>query len=459
MRSLAFKLTLAFLLVALIGAILVAGFVGLRTQKAFNRFVLNRFQADLIATLTDYYERNGSWKNINGLITHNIELRRRMPRDLPMPFILTDAQGRVIIGNAMYRLGDRLATRERGRTIPIIVNDKTVGRVLFTEGAWMVRLPESLESQFLKQVRLATIWGALGATIVALLLGALLAYNITRPVRELTMATHMITKGDLGYQVDIHTHDELEDLANAFNQMSRELARASKVRRQMTADIAHDLRTPLSVILGYAEALHDGKLAGSPETYAILHSEALHLQHLIEDLRTLSLADAGELSLDFQATELRPLLERTAAAYAAKAQEQGISIQVTVSQHIPHVQLDPERMMQVLGNLVSNALRYTPAGGTINLSTEEDNQHIILRVQDTGTGIAPESLPYVFERFYREDPSRRVGEGESGLGLAIAKSIVELHGGEINVTSQLGHGTTFEIKIPKNQMIHTPSSA
>lgn len=451
MHSLALKLTLAFLLVALIGAILVAGFVGLRTQKAFNRFVLNRFQSDLIVTLTDYYERNGSWDNIVTLVARNAELKRRMPHGMPAPFVLVDAQGRVIIGDTVHPPGELLSARERERAVPIKVNDKTVGRVLFTDGTWMVRLPESLESQFLQQVRLAAILGALGATIIAVLLGALLAYTITRPVRELTTAAHMITRGELGYQVDIHARNELGELANAFNQMSKELARASKVRRQMTADIAHDLRTPLSVILGYAEALHDGKLSGSPETYGILHNEALHLQYLIEDLRTLSLADAGELSLDIQATDLHSLLERSAAAYAPTAQEQGISIQVEVPPHMPPISADPERMMQVLGNLVSNALRFTPTGGIIRLSATEDEEHIILRVQDTGTGIAPEALPYVFERFYRADVSRRVGEGESGLGLAIAKSIVELHGGEIGVESQLGHGTTFEIKLPRSE--------
>lgn len=447
MRSLTLKLTLAFLLVALIGTILVAGFVGARIQAEFNRFVLNRFQADLVATLADTYERNGSWQNIAAMVAHNAQIRRRIPRGAAAPFLLTDARGEILIGNSLHPVGDHLSARDRARAVPISVDGKTVGRVLFTDGAWMVRLPQSLELQFLKQVRRATVLAALGATLIAVMLGALLAYTITRPLRDLKTGTHMIAKGKLGYQVQVHTKDEIGDLANSFNRMSSELARASKMRRQMTADIAHDLRTPLSVILGYAEALNDGKLSGNAETYSILHSEALHLQHLIEDLRTLSLADAGELSLDMQPTDIQALLQRIAAAYHAAASERDIALQIDAAA-LPIVRMDPERMMQVLGNLVSNALRYTPAGGVIRLTAESDANSLILRLQDTGAGIPPESLPYVFERFYRADPSRHIGEGESGLGLAIAKSLVELQGGSISVRSQLGQGTIFEIRFP-----------
>ena len=215
----------------------------------------------------------------------------------------------------------------------------------------------------------------------------------------------------------------------------------------MTADIAHDLRTPLSVILGYAEALSDGKLQASPEMYDVIYSEAQHLNRLIDDLRILSLADAGELSLDLQPVAPRDVLTRTAATHAIRAQGAEIELIVDAPDDLCPIQADPERMAQVLGNLVSNALRHTPAGGSVTLAASQEAQTILITITDTGEGIAPDDLPYVFERFYRGDAAR-VSNGESGLGLPIAKSLVEAQGGKISVTSTVDVGTTFRIDLP-----------
>lgn len=449
MRSLGLKLTLAFLVVGVMGAILVALFVGQRTQREFGQFVMDRYQVDAVAELAAYYQRNGNWDGIDAIVVR--DLSRRPGRWGPgwVPVTLIDANRKVVFGGWHYQVGEQVSRRDTGAGAPIEVDGETVGWLLFDSLRPTGHpLPGSPEWAFLARVTRATVYGAWGATVIALLLGILLARTISRPVRELTAATQLVAQGQLGHQVPVRTRDELGELAASFNQMSADLAHSNHLRRQMTADIAHELRTPLSVILGYTEALSDAKLQGTPEAFHIMHDEAQHLGRLVEDLQTLALADAGELSLTRRPTAPQTLLERAASAYRAQAEQKGISLHVLAAPDLPEVEVDPDRMAQVLSNLVSNALRYTPAGGEITLSAEFRPSVVRLRVRDTGAGIAPEDLPHVFERFYRGDKSRQRQEGESGLGLAIARSIVETQGGTIVVDSTPGEGTTFTIALP-----------
>lgn len=446
MRSLTVKLTLAFLVVALTGAGLVAIFLGRQTQREFNRFVLLNYQREIVNGVVDYYENRGSW---DGLVGEVPPTRwRRGDRPAPDLFTLLDAEGRILLAGRQYEVGQQLARSEMERAVPVQVDGQTVGWLLFGQTPIQVRdLPGSPELDFLERMQQALIRGALGATIVALLIGIFLARTISRPVRELTGATKRVAGGELGIQVPVRTEDELGELANSFNQMSADLAQSNQVRRQMTADVAHDLRTPLSVILGYTEALSDGKLQGTPQMYGVMHSEAQHLSHLIDDLRFLSLADAGELPLERRNVSPLDLLNRTAASNHAAAEQKQIDLQVQGAPDLPDLNVDPERMAQVLGNLTSNALRHTPAGGTIVLTARSEVEGVLLQVRDTGSGIAAADLPYIFHRFYRGDLSRQQ-TGESGLGLAIAKSIVEAHGGRITAESTLGSGTTITITLP-----------
>ncbi|NTV65765.1 MAG: HAMP domain-containing protein, partial [Oscillochloris sp.] len=271
---------------------------------------------------------------------------------------------------------------------------------------------------------------------------------ITHPLRELTTATRKLAAGDLGHQVSVRSRDELGELATQFNHMSADLDHAVQLRRQMTADIAHDLRTPLTVISGYLESLRDQVLKPTPERFATLYNETQILQGLVDDLHTLSLADAGELPLVRRPTAPAEILAHVAEAYGHAAEQAGIRLLTQISDELPMVSVDYERMSRALGNLVSNALRYTPVGGDIRLIADVDQSQLRMRVADTGRGISAEHLSNIFERFYRADAARQQQTGGSGLGLAIVRSIVEAHGGQVSVESIIGQGTTFTVSLP-----------
>jgi signal transduction histidine kinase len=453
LRSLTFKLTLAFLFVGLTGAFLVALFVRQRTQSEFDRLILDQNQQALVANLTQYYQIHRTWEGVEAVFHPGQEFPP--PESDPGPrwevrrslFAIANRQGMVVTGGGPDDLGRTLSQEDLQKGVALIVDNRTVGWLLFTPALDRWR-PGTPEGNFLISVSQATIYSAIGAALVALLLGGFLAYTLTRSLRELTAATQRLAKGELGHQVKVRSKDEMGLLAASFNQMSAELARSNELRRRMTADIAHDLRNPLSVLLGYTEALSDGKLNPSPETFTVMHTEAQHLSRLIDDLKTLSLADAGELPLVPQQVNPGDLLRRAALVHQVEAEKREISIQVQAPAELPLIQVDVERMAQVLGNLMGNALRYTSTGGEIVLSAAAQVGEVALRVADNGAGIAPEDLPFVFERSFRGDKARVQANGETGLGLAIAKSLVEAHGGTISVESSLGKGTTFSIYFP-----------
>jgi signal transduction histidine kinase len=442
MRSLAFKLIIAFLAVSLVGTALVALLAGRVTANEFGRFVFDRDQALFVEQLADYYQANSSWTGVEAMIPGG-----RMPggRGMgPGGILLVDAAGRVVVAGAGHRVGDPLPKEEVDRGRPVLVNEQRVGTLV---GGGSFR-PNANEGAFLNRVNQTLIWSALGATTVALFLGIFLTRALTHPLQELKVATRAVAQGDFGHQVEVYSQDEIGDLAASFNQMSADLARSRDTRRQMTADIAHELRTPLSLILGHAEALNDGVLPPTPETFHIIHDEARRLSRLVEDLRTLSLAETDELPLARRQASPGSLLEQVAMSLAARMQREKVDLQLEIAPDLPEVFVDPDRMAQVLTNLLENALRYTPPGGTITLAAGRSLANVRLSVADQGPGIEPQELSRIFDRFYRADKSRKRHEGGSGLGLAIARSIVIGHQGRIWAESEPGKGTTFFVELP-----------
>ncbi|MBU4480518.1 HAMP domain-containing protein, partial [Patescibacteria group bacterium] len=276
----------------------------------------------------------------------------------------------------------------------------------------------------------------------------LLSRRILAPVEALTSAVRRMTKGDLSQKVEVRTRDEIGELAQAFNTMADGLAHLEQLRRNMVADVAHELRTPLSNVRGYLEALRDGVMEATPATMDLLHSEAMLLSHLVDDLQELALAEAGQLSLNHQVVDLGQIAARAIEAVQPQAQAKGITLRLDVLEDLPLVRIDPQRMDQVLGNLLSNALTHTPSGGEITVTSTAKGTAVEISVSDTGEGIPPEHLPHVFERFYRVDKSRSRAVGGTGLGLAIAQQLVEAHGGHISLESEPGQGTRFTFTVP-----------
>lgn len=444
MRSITLRLVLAFLAVSLISTLLVVLFTRWRSGEEFRSFLLDQNRPGIVTALSKYYEVHGSWQGITDT-QFFVQSPSPRPERGKSPFTLVDNSGHIIIAGQGYDRGGTTSPSVLSKGITIHVNGKPVGTLLINRNRFPVGAPGS---NFLDRFNRQIFLSGLIALALALLLAVFLSRTLTRPIRELTAATQVTAKGELPQQVPVRSRDELGQLAKSFNRMSTDLAQSLDLRRQMTADIAHELRTPISIILGHAEAVHDGVLPASPDTFEIIREEAGRLEHLVEDLRTLSMADAGELKLTLRLYPPEKILNDIQKVYSHQAQQKEISLRAEVTDRLPEIEIDPERIREVFNNIIENALRYTPEGGSITLSAKMDQDAVDMRVQDTGPGVPPEELEAIFERFHRIEASRSRDAGGSGLGFAIAKSIVEKHDGQIWAESKPGEGLTVVIQLP-----------
>jgi len=441
-HSLRFRLIAAFTLVILVTIGTVFFFINQATQGEIRRFgeQVDQMRADRIGVeLSHYYSRQGDWRGIQSFV-------EQWGNIYGQQIILTDANGMVVADSEGALLEKLYEPDSPGRFILSPWQAGAIGTLYITPKSSTGVDFNSLQI-LIKTIGRFFIWGGLIAVAIALIMTFVLSRRILAPIQTLTLTARRLGQGDLSQRVEFHDKSEVGELAHAFNSMASDLERAEQLRRNITADVAHELRTPLSNIQGYLEAVQDGVIKPDGDTIHSLHEEATLLSRLVDDLQELSLAEAGELKLVCQAEDITELINLTVAAVQAQVAIKGLSISVNLTDRLPPVNIDRHRITQVLRNLLENALAHT-AEGDINVTAAQQGSWLEISVADTGEGIPAKALPDIFERFYRVDKSRTRATGGSGLGLTIAKRLVEAHGGKIEAQSELGKGSRFSFTVP-----------
>jgi len=462
--SITTRMVLSFLIIILVTTALF--------MLLTNRVIASRF-ADLVARsgqvfarravplLERYYRVNGSWDGVADIVD-NLVTFREGERDQPrQPFPNVDIPNLFLVGKdeRMILLADSEVVFDTNPDGPNIANADTlrkygvavevdgvqVGTVLV--GSTLGFYTESQE-RFLREVNRTLFAASILAIFVVLVVAVLQSQSIIRPVRQLAGAASLVAKGDYSQRIAVNRKDELGEMAVAFNEMAGELAQQQGLRRQAMADIAHELRTPLSVLQIDLESLEDGLLEFTSENLHILQNEVAHLNNLVEDLRMLALVDADDLRIEKNTVEIGAVIREMIERHHSSAREAGVDLRCVLPPEEIFVTGDAQRIAQILINLISNALRHTPAGGSVIVELLQQQQRALVSVIDTGEGISVEDQLHVFDRFYRVEKSRSRDQGGSGLGLSIARSLVETQGGKIWVESEEGKGAAFKFWLP-----------
>jgi signal transduction histidine kinase len=430
--------------------------IGERLQTAQDRRVETE--------LARYYQFARTWDGVQPQIVQWSNLYN-------LRIILTDNAGMVIADSEGKLTGTRYISKEPGRPVVTFTPrfggflstgqattapDQTTAPMIGTGTAGILHIIHSDAADInlaSLQITYNTIgrfflWGSLLAVAIALLLTFILSRRIFAPVKALANATREFGKGDFSHRVDFKDRGEMGELSRSFNAMADDLERNERLRRNMVADVAHELRTPLSNLRGYLEAISDGLVKPDETSIRSLSEEVSSLSRLVDDLQELSLADAGELRLIFQPEDISRLIRETVTALQAKAAARSLKMSTRLPDTLPKVNIDGHRIKQVLYNLLDNAVAHTGPEGRITVTAWQEEDRVYISVADTGEGIPAEDLPLIFERFYRVDKSRTRSTGGTGLGLTIVKRLVEAHGGRIDVRSKPGQGATFTFSVP-----------
>ncbi len=453
-NSLRTRLILSYLAIALLTATMIYVLIRATSDQRIKTLVLEQQISEMEEQVTAWYALEGNWDGFEAYfkalhppdaILAGSDSDRRTPPDGAHGIVAAD--GEVLIRFRNFRPGERVPDAFLVDALPVVADGQTVGYIVPDDQTGISLAGE--ERVYLQRTnQVVFIAGAISVG-VALVMGLGLARVLLRPITALTQASERMAQGDLEQRVPVYQQDELGKLATSFNSMSHEIALANQRRRQLTADITHDLSTPLQIASGYVEAIQDGDLAPTAERMAIIATELDHLRHLIEDLDLLAQTDTKTLKLQIEPLNLTDFLPQAVASFKPLAAERQIKLSLNnLPTPLLFVRADRGRLTQVLGNILNNALRHTPAGGSIDVNVAWDEESAKVAVRDSGVGISAENLPRIFDRFYQTD-EQRSRAGKMGLGLTISKGLVEAMGGGILVKSR-GHnrGTTFVVTLP-----------
>ena len=444
MNKLWVKLTVAFALVTLVGIAAVGLLANYQLSSGFHRYMSqNQVDIRLVPALQAYYRQHGNWDGVESVFEQQSEKPLRAKGRGAPKHTLADASGQVVYDQT----GDyeTLTKAQRKQAIPIEVAGETVGYLLISVGNPGSSGPAQA---FLTLITQSLIQAGIVAGLLGLVLGVIIARHLSKPLSHLAEAARQLSHGDLSQRVPVSGSDEVAEVITSFNDMAEALQRSETLRQNMIADIAHELRTPLSVIQGNLQAMLDGVYPLTKEEIAHVYDETLLLNRLISDLRALTLAEAGQLHLNLVQVEPEELIRGVVEMFRETAREEDIALETDLQPGLPAILADPDRLRQIFANLLGNALRHTPAGGRIILAAERVDDAVRFSVSDTGPGLTPEEQSQIFERFWRADSSRSRDGGGSGLGLTITRYLVEAHGGRIGVESQPGQGARFWFTIP-----------
>ena len=446
MNRLWVRLSIAFVFVAVISALAVAV---LATSVASNQFQQYVARRDLLAqtgdldNLATYFEANGTWAGVEPVLAQLAG--RGQGRGRP-PLLLADVGGNIVYDERNQRVGTVLSDSERGSALPVDVKGITAGYLLL--GAQGRGALATNEQDFLDQLQRTLLIAAVLAAGLGMTIGVVISRTVSRPLSQLAQAARAFAAHNWDQRVTVGGTEEVAEVSFAFNDMADALQQAETLRRNLMADVAHELRTPLTVLQGNLRAMLDGVYPLERGEIATLYDETRLLNRLVDDLRELALAEAGQLKLNRQPIDLATLIGSTVANFMPVAEERGLTLEARIDRGVT-VYADLDRVGQVLRNLIANALWHTPPQGQVAVETQPIDRGMRVSVTDTGEGIAPEDVRHVFDRFYRSDKSRTRLSGGSGLGLAIAKSLIEAMGGQIGVDSELGKGSRFWFTLPQ----------
>jgi two-component system OmpR family sensor kinase len=472
MNKLWVRLTLAFALVVLVAVGAIALLINRTTGVELRRYVTDsgmQVGGSGMQQLVEYYQDQGSWEGVDSLLSGGVFVNGPMGMGMPqfvndgwqrsmqagpLDVVLADDKGKIVFDSADKAVGRSLSSEEKAKAVAITPDDseEVIGYLLlsFPGGEEENRLGD-LERQFLARVQKVLWIGAALAVGLGLIVGVILSRSLTAPLQRLAAAARAVAGGNLDQQVKVEGSDEMAEVGQSFNEMTSALKKAEVLRQNLVADVAHELRTPLSVLQGNLRAILDDVYDLDKAEISHLYDETRLLSRLVDDLRELALADAGQLNLNLRPADVAQIICSTTDNLALAAEAGQVNLTTSIPDSLPAVQADPDRVAQVLRNLLVNALRHTPSGGSVTVTASAREGMVEIAVADTGEGIAAEDLPHVFERFWRADPSRARDDrlaGGTGLGLSVAQSLVEAQGGRIRAESTPGEGTVFRFTLP-----------